>query len=102
MYTTNVLVFEICQKSFYGIQQRWMFLSAFVRPSVWKAYYRAWKDDVPGNFEGEGRLLGGLFVIDSGDGGILLEHKEKEFGDTAKLEDVMAAARKISTVNSKL
>ena len=79
-----------------------MFLSALFRPSVWTSYYRARKDGVEGNFEGEGRLLGGLFVLDSGDGGILLEHQEKQFGDTVNLEDVMEAARSISSVSPRL
>ena len=36
-----------------------MFLSGFVRPSVWMSMYRASQKGVPGNLKGEGRLLGG-------------------------------------------
>lgn len=36
-----------------------MFLSGFVRPSVWMAMYRASQKGVSGNMKGEGRLLGG-------------------------------------------
>jgi len=36
-----------------------MFLSGFVRPSVWSAVFRANGKGIPGNLEGEGRLLGG-------------------------------------------
>jgi len=47
-----------------------MFLSGFVRLSVWSAIFRALGKGIPGNFEGEGRLLGGncfyplLYIID--------------------------------------
>lgn len=83
-------------RKFYGPQERWMFLSGFVRPSVWLAGYRAYKKGVSGNLEGEGRLLGGLFVIGAGEQGILFEHRESEFGDHANLTAVMEAAQKIS------
>ena len=36
-----------------------MFLSGFVRPSVWMAGYRAYQKGIGGNMKGEGRLLGG-------------------------------------------
>ncbi|KAK2180176.1 hypothetical protein NP493_454g03034 [Ridgeia piscesae] len=70
-----------------------MFLSGLVRPSVWLAMYRA--SGVSGNMKGEGRLLGGLFVIGPGDEGILLEHREMEWGDHATSVDIMKAVESI-------
>ena len=36
-----------------------MFLSGFVRPSVWSSFFRVKDKKIPGNMQGEGRLLGG-------------------------------------------
>lgn len=36
-----------------------MFLSGFIRPSVWSAIFRAKGKNIEGNMKGEGRLLGG-------------------------------------------
>lgn len=99
-YFSNGTVYLDKERTFYGVQKRWMQFSGFIRPSLWRWYYQATKS-VEGNFEGEGRILGGLFVMDSGDGAILLEHKEKQFGDVAKLENIIAAAQKISTVKKR-
>jgi prostamide/prostaglandin F2alpha synthase len=41
----------------------------------------------PGNYSGDGFQLGGQYVIAKG-GKILLEHKQKLFGDDAKLIDI--------------
>ncbi|CAG6017115.1 unnamed protein product [Menidia menidia] len=69
------------QRKFYGPQERWMFLSMFLRIGVWKNIWRAYRRGVRGNLKGEGFVLGGVFVIGPGNQGILLEHREKEFGD---------------------
>ncbi|KAK5854044.1 hypothetical protein PBY51_015148 [Eleginops maclovinus] len=69
------------QRNFYGPQQRWMFLSMFLRVGVWRSIWRAYRRGFRGNIRGEGLILGGVFVIGPGDQGILLEHREKEFGD---------------------
>ena len=45
--------------------------------------------------KGEGRLLGGVFVIGAGTQGVILEHREKEFGDKIDLTDVRSALTKI-------
>lgn len=66
-------------------------LLGFFRYSVWKSIFRARSKGVEGNLVGEGRLLGGVFVVGPGEQGILLDHKEKEFGDKADLKDVRAA-----------
>ena len=50
--------------------------------------------------KGEGRLLGGLFVVGAASQGVLLEHREKEFGDIVSLEAVKDAVQKIQPVQS--
>ncbi|KAG8551769.1 hypothetical protein GDO81_004255 [Engystomops pustulosus] len=84
------------EKRFYGPQRRKMMLMGFIRLGVWQNFRRAWKAGYEGNLEGEGFILGGLFVIGSGNQGILLEHREKEFGDKANLTAVLEAAKKIN------
>jgi len=56
---------------------------------------RAKSKGVQGNMEGEGRLLGGLIVVGPNDQGVLFEYREEVWGDHAKLEDVLAACKKI-------
>ncbi|KAL3675886.1 hypothetical protein R1sor_025834 [Riccia sorocarpa] len=46
--------------------------------------------DVPGNFKGDGRQLGATFVIAKG-GEILLDHRQKNFGDHASNEAILKA-----------
>ncbi|CAN2390488.1 antioxidant activity [Pristimantis euphronides] len=84
------------KKHFYGPQKRKMMLMGFIRLGVWQNFRRAWKAGFEGNLEGEGLILGGVFVMGSGDQGILLEHREKEFGDKANLTAVLEAAKKIN------
>ncbi|KAM4032290.1 peroxiredoxin-like 2A isoform 1-T2 [Anomaloglossus baeobatrachus] len=85
------------KKRFYGPQKRKMMLLGFIRLGVWQNFRRAWKGGFEGNLEGEGLILGGMFVVGSGNQGILLEHREKEFGDKANLTAVLEAAKKINT-----
>ncbi|KAL9984791.1 hypothetical protein ACROYT_G007124 [Oculina patagonica] len=85
------------EKKFYGPEQRWMSLSGFLRVSVWKSFFRAKGKGVEGNMVGEGRLLGGVFVVGPGEQGILLDHKEKEFGDKVDLKDVRDAVLRIKS-----
>uniref|UniRef100_V9L5S2 Peroxiredoxin-like 2A n=1 Tax=Callorhinchus milii TaxID=7868 RepID=V9L5S2_CALMI len=81
---------------FYGPVQRRMGLLGFLRLSVWQNFLRARHRGFSGNVDGEGYILGSVFVIGAGDQGILLEHREKEFGDAVNLTAVMEAAGKIS------
>lgn len=45
--------------------------------------------------DGEGIVLGGVFVIGPRKQGVLLEHREKEFGDKVSLDAVLDAVKKI-------
>lgn len=84
------------EKRFYGPQERWMSLwQGVLRPGVWMNIWRASRGGFQGNLEGEGRMLGGVFVIGKGDQGILLEHRESEWGDHVDLAQVLDAVKKI-------
>lgn len=69
----------------------------FLRVSVWKSFFRVKGKGVEGNMVGEGRILGGVFVVGPGEQGILLDHKEKEFGDKVDLKDVRDAVLRIKS-----
>lgn len=101
-----------------------MGLLAFLRVGVWMNGLRAFRGGFMGNVLGEGFVLGGVFVIGQGQQvklpqpdfslihityhviikllvliipqGILLEHREIEFGDKVNKEDVIQAVRGIS------
>uniref|UniRef100_A0A4W6CFA4 Peroxiredoxin-like 2A n=1 Tax=Lates calcarifer TaxID=8187 RepID=A0A4W6CFA4_LATCA len=83
------------QKISIGPQERWMFLSMFLRIGVWRNLWRAYRRGFRGNLRGEGLVLGGVFVIGPGNQGILLEHREKEFGDKVNMLAVLRTARKM-------
>lgn len=83
------------KRAFYGPQQRKMGVLGFIRLGVWQNFIRAWRSGHQGNMNGEGFILGGVFVIGPGEQGVLLEHREKEFGDKVNIEWVLEAAKKI-------
>ncbi|KAI8797597.1 redox-regulatory protein FAM213A, partial [Biomphalaria glabrata] len=85
------------ERRFYGPVERTMLFSGLLRLSVIKKILDTRKKGVDGNMKGEGRILGGVFVIGSGDQGILYEHREQEFGDYANTTEVLNAALKIET-----
>jgi hypothetical protein len=64
-----------------------------------KAYYLAAeakqrvKDS---NLAGDGTVLGGMLLVQAGEGGAVYMSREESFGDFAPLEDVMAAAQKVA------
>ncbi|CAH2321364.1 redox-regulatory FAM213A [Pelobates cultripes] len=93
-------IFHDEKKLFYGPQTRKMMLIALIRLGVWQNFRRAWKDGFQGNLEGEGLILGGMFVVGAGNQGVLYEHREKEFGDKANLTSILEAARKINKHNA--
>ncbi|RXM99232.1 Redox-regulatory protein FAM213A [Acipenser ruthenus] len=83
------------KRRFYGPHKRRMGVRGLFRLGVLQNFFRAWKKGYQGNVEGEGFILGGVFVIGKDKQGILLEHREKEFGDKANITSVIEAARKI-------
>ncbi|KAJ0067139.1 hypothetical protein NL108_012841 [Boleophthalmus pectinirostris] len=84
------------KRHFYGPLQRRMGGLGFVRLGVWQNFIRAWRSGYQGNMNGEGFILGGVFVIGPGNQGILLEHREKEFGDKVDIADVLEAVQRIA------
>uniref|UniRef100_S4RAC9 Peroxiredoxin-like 2A n=1 Tax=Petromyzon marinus TaxID=7757 RepID=S4RAC9_PETMA len=90
------------ERRFYGPKERWMFWLGFVRLSVWRNFMRAREGGFQGNMLGEGRILGGVYVIGAGDQGVLLDHKERQFGDIVNKTAVMDAVRKIQPILKKL
>lgn len=54
------------QRVFYGPVQRKMGGLAIIRLGVWQNFIRGWKSGYTGNMKGEGFVLGGVFVIGSG------------------------------------
>uniref|UniRef100_A0A4W5Q851 Peroxiredoxin-like 2A n=1 Tax=Hucho hucho TaxID=62062 RepID=A0A4W5Q851_9TELE len=93
----NGEIFMDDKRCFYGPRERKMGLLAFLRLGVWMNGLRAFKNGFLGNVFGEGFVLGGVFVIGAGQQGVLLEHREMEFGDKVNILDVLKAARKVQT-----
>lgn len=58
--------FLLLQKKFYGPQRRKMMFMGFVRLGVWYNFFRARNGGFSGNLEGEGFILGGVFVVGPG------------------------------------
>uniref|UniRef100_A0A668U3A3 Peroxiredoxin-like 2A n=1 Tax=Oreochromis aureus TaxID=47969 RepID=A0A668U3A3_OREAU len=86
------------KRRFYGPRERKLGLLAFLRVGVWMNGVRAFRNGFVGNVLGEGFVLGGVFVIGQGQQGILLEHREIEFGDKVNIEDVLQAKVSLSLV----
>jgi len=82
-------------RHFYGMKERKMFWSGLVRPSVWKNIYQSSKQGYAGNFSGEGRILGAVYVIGKGEDGIYFEHQEAVFGDHPDLSKVMDGVKEM-------
>ncbi|KAJ6661651.1 hypothetical protein lerEdw1_013890 [Lerista edwardsae] len=83
------------KKRFYGPRKRTMLFLGFFRLSVWLNFFRARSSGYTGNMNGEGIILGGTFVLGAGKQGILLESREKEFGNKVNLTAVLDAVKKI-------
>ncbi|KAJ8264536.1 hypothetical protein GJAV_G00150430 [Gymnothorax javanicus] len=89
-------IFLDLKKRFYGPRERRMGLSAFIRVGVWRNIMRAFRNGFTGNVKGEGFMLGAVYVIGAGQQGIVLEHREMEFGDKVNILAVLSAVRSLS------
>lgn len=83
VYTIDKLVYE----ELFG--RKGMLDNFFGLLDIDKIAYERSKS-VPGNLRGDGFQLGGQFVVAKG-GAILLEHRQKLFGDDAKVHDICMA-----------
>lgn len=84
------------EKRFYGPKERWLPIwHGVLRWDTYANAYRAKHNGVQGNMKGEGRLLGGVFMFNSGEKGVAFEHYERSWGDHANLDHVRQAIEKI-------
>uniref|UniRef100_A0A0E9XJ19 Peroxiredoxin-like 2A n=1 Tax=Anguilla anguilla TaxID=7936 RepID=A0A0E9XJ19_ANGAN len=72
-----------------------MGLSAFIRLGVWRSGLRAFRNGFMGNVRGEGFVLGAVYVFGAGEQGIVMEHREMEFGDKVNILEVLRAVRRL-------
>ena len=79
-------IFLDSSRGFFGPEEKWIGLSEFIKPVNWISSYRAWRDGFSGNSEGEGRLLGGLYIISNES--VELEWRASAIGDSCPLEFV--------------
>ena len=79
-------VFLDSSRGFFGPKEKWVGLGELLKPVNWISSYRAWKDGFSGNYEGEGRLLGGLYIISNER--VELEWRASAIGDSYPLESV--------------
>ncbi|KPP66370.1 hypothetical protein Z043_115137 [Scleropages formosus] len=86
------------KQRFYGPQPRRMIGLGLIRMGVLQNFARAKRKGFQGNIKGEGFTLGAVFVIGPGKQGILLEHREKEFGDKVNMSSVLEAVQKVQKV----
>ncbi|TMS22235.1 Redox-regulatory protein FAM213A [Larimichthys crocea] len=93
----NGEIFVDHKRVFYGPKYRRMGLGlGLARLGVLQNLVYAHKKGYQGNRNGEGFILGGLYVIGVEKQGVLLEQREKEFGDKADLSSILEAAKKIN------
>ncbi|KAH7730445.1 protein-tyrosine phosphatase [Aphelenchoides avenae] len=82
------------EKRFYGPNQRWLpHWMGFLRISTYLNAYGAKKSGVHGNMEGEGRLLGGVYLINKDQ--MVYSHLERDWGDHADPNEIRAALKRL-------
>jgi hypothetical protein len=85
-------VYYDIDRKFYGPKERWMPVwLGFLRLSTYLNAYRT--RDTKGNFEGEGRLLGAVYLINKDK--MVWSHLEKSWGDAADIDEVLTAIKKV-------
>jgi len=94
-YFSGPLYLDV-EKTFYGPKLRKMLLLGFLRFDTYVNLIRSKRLGTQGNLEGDGTILGAVYVIGPGDKGIVYEHREGTFGDNVNVTEVLQAARGIS------
>ncbi|PIO69584.1 hypothetical protein TELCIR_08587 [Teladorsagia circumcincta] len=81
------------ERHFYGPNERWLPLwMGFLRIKTYVNMYKTKKAGFVGNTDGEGRLLGGLYLVSNNE--LIYTHLEKEWGDAANIDEVRDAIKK--------
>lgn len=91
-------LFLDAEKKFYGPDERRMLWMGFIRLSMWSKIFGTIQKDIPGNLEGDGTLLGGVFVLGPKDTGVVFEHRQTHFADYVNTTEVLEAVRKMKSV----
>ncbi|CAG8637299.1 24093_t:CDS:2, partial [Gigaspora rosea] len=99
-YWNGVLYYDK-EKSFFssigGGKIQYGGMMSFLNPSVWFNIRQNMKTGVSGNFKGDGTVLGGLYIIRQGSGGVEYQYREKIWGDHAPFDQVLTAVKNVST-----
>ncbi|CAG8729734.1 25847_t:CDS:2, partial [Dentiscutata erythropus] len=99
-YWNDLLYFDK-EKSFFncigGGQIQYGGIMSFLKPSVWFNIRQNMKTGITGNFKGDGSVLGGIYIIRQGSGGIEYQYREKVWGDHAPFDQVLTAVKNVST-----
>jgi len=98
LYLDNDLVFY---KALGGGTVHKASLLSFLNPwsSIYKKYGKIKTEVKASNLKGEGTITGGLYVVGA-QGGVQYQFAEKEFGDHAPLEEVLAACKAAAAANA--
>ncbi|KAI6190999.1 Selenoprotein U [Aphelenchoides bicaudatus] len=87
------------KKYFYGPNERWLpKWIGFLRVSTYLNGYKSHKAGYRGNMIGEGRLLGGVYLIDHDQ--FLYNHPERHWGDTANPNEILHAIQTMPTIQT--
>ncbi|KAF9951682.1 hypothetical protein BGZ65_005803 [Modicella reniformis] len=91
------------KKGFYnalgGGKLSWASFDQLIRPSFWMNTVRNLRSGVRGNFVGEGRILGGMYIVRKGDEGIAYKFEETVMGNLAPISEVLRVCSEISGVD---
>jgi len=87
------------EKTFYGPKERRMLLLGFLRLDTWMNVLRSRRGGTAGNLQGDGTLLGAVYVVGASDQGVLFEHREGTFGDNVNTTQLMEAVKQIKKHN---
>ncbi|KAI6654076.1 Mucin-19-like isoform X1 [Oopsacas minuta] len=80
-------------RGFFGPEEKWIGFGEFFKPVNWISSYYAWKNGASGNSNGEGRLLGALYIISNDR--VELEFRPNAVGDFCSLELIKDVIRKL-------
>ncbi|KAI6659157.1 Redox-regulatory protein [Oopsacas minuta] len=84
-------------REIFGPVMRWIGITTIFSPSVLYSFFSSWRHGhaAEANFEGEGRLLGGVYVMGQGDQGVVYHFEEPQPGVYAPIDEVLRAAESV-------